>query len=43
VSEINVSQIQVFWAVILCSRRTTSWYLEKHVALTFKWWRVLLL
>jgi len=28
VSEISVSQIQVFWAVILCSRRTTSWYLR---------------
>jgi hypothetical protein len=33
VSEINVLQIQVFWAVILCSRRITSWYyLEKHVS-----------
>jgi len=36
VSEINVLQIQLFWAVILCSRRTTSWYFEKHFALTFK-------
>jgi len=43
VSEINVLQIEVFWAVILCSSVSTSWHLEKHFALTFKWWRVLLL
>jgi len=36
----NILQSQVFWAVILCSRRTT-WHLVKHVALTFKWWRIL--
>jgi len=38
----NILQTEVFWAVILCSRRTT-WHLEKHVTLTFKWWTVLLL
>jgi len=42
VSEINIFQVQVFLAVMLCSSRTTSWHVEKHVALTFKWWRVLL-